>query len=122
MTKNNSLLGKTIQEKLKEAEKELTKNGKNNNPSRKENKDKPKLYVSGRLNRKENKCVMKTFSFLKKLDDDIKKYCNGVDGVVLNFLISQGLEIIKKSKDVLHIDVAEIEKNEYNFLTNKEEK
>ena len=55
-----------------------------------------KFHLTGRCNRKAHKYVTKAFYILENLDVDIKKYCNGGDVALFNYLIHLGLNEVKK--------------------------
>ncbi len=72
-----------------------------------------KLFVAGRFDRQTHSYTSKAFYILDDLDDDIKTYCTGSDIAIYNFLISIGLEQIKKLTAPTTYDVSEIEQK-YN--------
>jgi len=127
MKKNNDILGKerlaNKMEKLKqEMNAEKTYNGKNDIvkpniktsklPAEEEqvkNKTTPKLFISGRLDRKKYTYVAKSLSLLAELEKEIKIYCRGGDLAILNYLIKEGLKHVKMSDVPINIEVKEIE-------------
>ena len=72
-------------------------------------KIKPKLFVSGRLNRKKHKYISRSLILLKNVEDDVKDYCRGGDLCILNYLIKEGLKSIKSKEEALNIDMEDIE-------------
>lgn len=73
------------------------------------NKVNPKLFVSGRLDRKKYEYVAKSLILLTQLEDEIKIYCRGGDLAILNYLIKEGLEKVKASNTPINVDIEEIE-------------
>lgn len=69
----------------------------------------PKLFVSGKLNRKEHKYVTPSLAITKKRHDEIKEYCRGNELSILNYLIFLGLEHVKKNSNVVTVDISDIE-------------
>ena len=69
----------------------------------------PKLFVSGRLDRKRKNYTAKSLILLTSLEEDIKTYCRGGELAVLNYLIKEGLKSVKESSVPIHIDVTELE-------------
>jgi hypothetical protein len=59
-------------------------------------KDSPKFHLTGRCNRKLHKYSTKAFYILDGLDMEIKRYCNGGDVAIFNYLMHLGLSEIKK--------------------------
>lgn len=55
-----------------------------------------KFHLTGRCNRKAHKYITKAFYILENLELDIKKYCNGGDVAMFNYLIHLGLNEVKK--------------------------
>lgn len=71
----------------------------------------PKLFISGRLDRKKHTYIAKSLSLLASLDEEIKTYCRGGDLTILNYLIKEGLKNVKKSAAPINVEVEEIESN-----------
>lgn len=71
----------------------------------------PKLYVSGHLDRKRHKYLARSLVIPEAIESEIKAYCRGGDLAVLNYLIVQGLNSIKTSKDIINIDTKDIFKD-----------
>lgn len=69
----------------------------------------PKLFVSGRLDRKEHTYTAKSLILLEQLENEIKTYCRGGDLAILNYLIKEGLKKVKSLKTTTNIDMTEIE-------------
>lgn len=59
-------------------------------------KNSPKFHLTGRCNRKIHKYTTKAFYILDGLDMEIKRYCNGGDVAIFNYLMHLGLSEIKK--------------------------
>lgn len=72
-------------------------------------KTNPKVFVSGRLDRKKHAYTAKSLILLTQLDEEIKIYCRGGDLVILNYLILEGLKKVKESVSPINIDMEEIE-------------
>jgi hypothetical protein len=108
---NNKNRGKIptsrIAEKLKQAGKEIETEIK----EQFETTLAPLLFISGRLDRKHYSYIAKNFSLLEELNQEIKKYCKGVDLTLLNYLIYKGLESVKKQNKFIVVEYSEIEKN-----------
>ena len=68
-----------------------------------------KFHLTGRCNRKTHKYVAKAFYILENLELDIKKYCNGGDVAMFNYLIHLGLNEVKKRDGQSFGEVCEIE-------------
>lgn len=66
----------------------------------------PKLFVSGRLDRKGCGYSIRTLSLLKSVEEEIKMYCRGGETAILNYLIMEGLEKVKKSSSVINFDTS----------------
>jgi len=71
----------------------------------------PLLFVNGRLDRKNHLYIAKNFSLLSPLNDEIKKYCKGIDLTILNYLIFLGLKSLKKENEFKSIEYSEFETN-----------
>jgi hypothetical protein len=71
------------------------------------NRIEPKLFISGRLDRKKYIYTAKSLFLLSRLEDEIKAYCRGGDLVILNYLISEGLNNVKKSGKPISIEMEE---------------
>lgn len=68
----------------------------------------PKLFVSGRLDRKRFKYIAHSLVLPREMETEIKSYCRGSELAVLNYLIKEGLKKIKESKHTINIDTEEI--------------
>lgn len=107
MNKENLLGKETLAEKMDKIKKEMV-----SEESKTSKQDgKPKLFVSGRLDRKQHKYTAKSLILLTKLEEEIRMYCRGGDLAILNYLISEGIKKVKESEDVINVDVEEIESN-----------
>lgn len=73
------------------------------------NKNESKFHLTGRCNRKDQKYTTKAFYILDELDRDIKKYCNGGDVALFNYLIYLGLNEIKKREGHSFDEVSNME-------------
>ncbi|SEG41926.1 hypothetical protein SAMN02746093_02873 [Legionella quinlivanii DSM 21216] len=73
------------------------------------NKTAPKFHLTGRCNRKDQKYTIKAFYILDELEQDIKKYCNGGDVALFNYLIFLGLNEIKKREGHSFDEVSNME-------------
>jgi len=85
------------------------KQGKSNQKMDIKNKTTPKLFVSGRLDRKKQTYTAKSLILLSSLENDIKTYCRGGELAILNYLIKEGLKNVKESDAPIHVDVTELE-------------
>ena len=74
-------------------------------------KTNPKLFVSGRLDRKKHNYVAKSLILLTQLEKEIKAYCRGGDLAILNYLIKEGLNKVKASNTPINVDIEDIETN-----------
>ncbi len=72
----------------------------------------PKLFVSGRLDRKKHQYSARSLTLLGKLEDEIKAYCRGGEIAVLNYLLREGLRKVKESATPINIDMSDIEEND----------
>ena len=119
MSKKNLLGTESLAEKMKKVKQEIAITHTDKDSSmidkakkiKQESKTNPKLYVSGRLDRKKHNYVAKSLILLESMDTEIKQYCRGVDLAILNYLIWEGLNSIKASSDTINIDMKEIESN-----------
>lgn len=113
--KKEPLLGElTLKERMDLAKKELDDNSSMPLKTTREikaNKPKiePKLFVSGRLNRKNHNYITTSLTISSKLESEIKEYCRGGDLPILNYLIMEGLHKVKESLSNINIDMVEIE-------------
>jgi hypothetical protein len=111
MAKNDVLSGtEDLAEKMKKIKEQLS--GEKNLPKMqpKENSNiSPKLFVSGRLDRKSHNYSARSLTLLGRLEDEIKSYCRGGEIAVLNYLIREGLRKVKDSTNTINIDMSEIE-------------
>lgn len=73
-------------------------------------KTQPKLFISGQLNRKHNIYVLRSLALLDALNKDLKKYCRGGENAIINYLIREGLEKVKKLPTMINVDASDIEK------------
>jgi hypothetical protein len=96
---------KKIKEQLKDQPSVMPEKERNTNIS-------PKLFVSGRLDRKKHRYSARSLTLLCKLEDEIKTYCRGGEIAVLNYLIREGLKKIKESAITINIDMSDIEKSD----------
>lgn len=96
-------------DKHSEIEPSSTKNDKLRQEMNVKSKITPKLFVSGRLDRKKQTYIAKSLILLTTLENDIKTYCRGGELAVLNYLIKEGLKNVKESGTPIHIDIAELE-------------
>jgi len=118
-TKKNTTVvlgGLSLKEKLSLARKELD-NLQDEEPDSGHNNgdlqiDEPviKFHLTGRCNRKNNKYTTKAFYILDDLDRDIKRYCNGGDVAIFNYLIYLGLSEIKRRETHSFDEISSIEK------------
>jgi hypothetical protein len=69
----------------------------------------PKLFVNGKLDRKNKKYVLRSLALLGALNDDIQKYCRGGENAILNYLIKEGLKNVKKIDAMINVDISDIE-------------
>lgn len=74
----------------------------------------PKLYVSGRFDRKSYSYQAKSFYINEKLDEEIKAYCRGTDITVYNYLIYLGLNSVKELSEGINAGAPDIEKKYSN--------
>lgn len=119
--KNSSILGGTsLKDKLSIARKELgeLKNDFGHDEPPMESieiviKDSPKLHLTGRCDRKNHKYSTKAFYILDDLGMEIKRYCNGGDVALFNYLMHLGLNEIKKREGHSYDEVSVME-DSYN--------
>jgi hypothetical protein len=76
----------------------------------------PKFHLTGRCNRKLHKYTVKAFYVLENLDNEIKKYCNGGDVAIFNYLMHLGLNEIKKREGQSFDEVSSME-DSYSNIT-----
>lgn len=91
-----------IAEKLQHAQSQL-------NQLKNDVHDNPLLFINGRLNRKDFKYIAKNLALLHGLDEEIKKYCRGIDLTILNYLIYKGLASLKENNKFTSIKYSDIE-------------
>jgi hypothetical protein len=96
-------------DKHSEIEPSSPKNDKSRQEMNVTSKITPKLFVSGRLDRKKQTYSAKSLILLTTLENDIKTYCRGGELAVLNYLIKEGLKNVKESGAPIHIDIADLE-------------
>ena len=126
-SKNNNLLGsESIAQKMAQLKQEMNAEEPSNTDKKKakstpktskplakespaKNKPAPKLFISGRLDRKKHTYIAKSLSLLASLEEEIKLYCRGGDLTILNYLIKEGLKNVKKSAAPINVEVEEIE-------------
>jgi hypothetical protein len=113
---NESLAGKhTLADQMRKIKEELNADEltiKSSLPEKPINvpiKKEPKLFVTGRLDRKKHEYTITSLALLTKIEQEIKAYCNGGDLVVLNYLIKEGLKKVKESPHPITIDMTDIE-------------
>ena len=104
-------MSESLSEKLNKAKAEMEEQLK---PAKKEaikpnNSVEAKLFVSGKLNRKEHKYITPSLAITKKRHDEIKELCRGNELSILNYLIFLGLETVKKYNSVVTVDISDIE-------------
>jgi hypothetical protein len=124
ITKKNSpsiLGGSSLKEKLSIARKELDnlQNDSGNDAKQLDNsehliKDTPKFHLTGRCDRKNHKYSTKAFYILDDLEMEIKRYCNGGDVAIFNYLMHLGLNEIKK-RNSHSFDEVSIMEDSYNI-------
>lgn len=98
-----------IAEKLQQVQNQL------NIASQKSFLNNPLLFINGRLNRKSFKYIAKNFALLESIDEEIKKYCKGIDLTILNYLIYRGLASLKEDNKFTSIEYSDIEKHFKSF-------
>jgi hypothetical protein len=69
----------------------------------------PKLFVSGRLNRKDCNYVARSLHISESLLNDINQHCKGSESAIYNYLLNEGLKKIKESPNMIHVDIKEME-------------
>jgi len=69
----------------------------------------PKLFVSGRLNRKDCNYVARSLHIAEALLNDINQHCKGSESAIYNYLLNEGLKKIKESSGMVHVDIKEME-------------
>lgn len=69
----------------------------------------PKLFVSGRLDRKKRKYTVRSLVLLESINNEIKAYCKGGELAILNYLIKEGLESVKRAESPINVEMIEIE-------------
>ncbi len=69
----------------------------------------PKLFVSGRLNRKDCNYVARSLHIAEALLNDINQHCKGSESAIYNYLLNEGLKKIKESSGMIHVDIKEME-------------
>jgi hypothetical protein len=122
MSKQNLLGKESLADRMQQIKKEMHSPTDNdiekqeeaiNKPAhaQKSAKETPKLFVSGRLDRKKHSYTPKSLILLTQLENEIKTYCRGGDLVVLNYLIKVGLEQVKASETIINVDMVEISSN-----------
>ena len=97
-----------IAEKLKKVEGDL---GISRTNTFEHNSDSPLLFINGRLDRKNRAYTAKNFAILEQLNEEVKKYCKGVDLAILNYLIAEGLNRVKESNKLISIEYSDFESN-----------
>ena len=95
----------SIADKLSKAKKDISDIKKQNNAEKLD----AKVFVNGRLNRKDNAYTPKNFSLLTSLANQISDTCKGVDLAVINYLIHEGLNVVKNRDDLGIIEYSSIE-------------
>lgn len=109
--KNRGMIGaNTIADRLESARAEMNARSTNENLKRSAQEAHTTLIcVDGRLNRKNKEYVAKNLILLEGINKEVKKYCRGIDVVILNYLVYKGLESIKKQSELEIIDYSQIE-------------
>jgi hypothetical protein len=110
MSKKNLLGKESLAEKMLKLKQEMNveeSERKEKQPSKE--KVIPKLFISGRLDRKKHAYTAKSLILLTKLEDEIKVYCRGGDLAILNYLIKEGLKKVKASDTPINVEMEEIE-------------
>lgn len=69
----------------------------------------PKLFVSGRLNRKDCNYVARSLHISESLLNDINAHCKGSESAIYNYLLTEGLKKIKDASGMIHVDIKEME-------------
>jgi hypothetical protein len=109
----SELMGKTddLAEKLKKVKEEMAGSHSQEKEESPKNSAKPnispKLFVTGRTNRKKQKYIAKNIIIPVWMNEELKTYCRGVDISVLNYLISVGLKHVKESSSNINVDISE---------------
>lgn len=75
----------------------------------------PKLYVSGRFDRKKYTYNSKAFYINQNLDNEIKAFCRGTDITIYNYLIFMGLKAVKSLEKIKNAEASEIEEEYSNI-------
>lgn len=113
MAKNDILSGaEDLAEKMKKIKEQINENNPLMSIKANQVEITPKLFVSGRLDRKKHKYSARSLTLLSKLEEEIKGYCRGGEIAVLNYLIREGLRKVKESAVTINIDMADIEKSD----------
>ena len=69
----------------------------------------PKLFVSGRLNRKDCNYIARSLHISEELLNDINTHCKGSESAIYNYLLSEGLKKIKDASGMIHVDIKDME-------------
>jgi len=69
----------------------------------------PKIFISGKLNRKKNKYVLRSLALLESINVDIHRYCRGGENAILNYLIKEGLKRVKQLNSMVEVKAEKIE-------------
>ncbi len=69
----------------------------------------PKLFVSGRLNRKDCNYVARSLHISESLLNDINAHCKGSESAIYNYLLTEGLKKIKATSGMIHVDIKDME-------------
>lgn len=104
MRKHNLLGSESIADKLKKAQSELAQPAK-----RTKKQNQRKLFINGRLDRKNYPYLSRSLMLLPHIEEEIKTYCQGGDLPILLYLIREGLKAVKASEVPIIIDVEDIE-------------
>jgi hypothetical protein len=70
----------------------------------------PKLFISGRLDRKTYKYTARSLTLLNDTLEEMNMYCKGSELAILNYLIKEGLNKVKTSSEIINVDIEDIEK------------
>jgi len=69
----------------------------------------PKLFVSGRLNRKDCNYIARSLHISETLLNDINAHCKGSESAIYNYLLTEGLRKIKEASGMIHVDIKDME-------------
>lgn len=69
----------------------------------------PKLFVNGRLDRKNYTYLPRSLHILEGLLDEIHTYCKGNEVAIYQFLIHEGLKSVKTHGTSVYVDIKDME-------------